>query len=62
MNELAIPQNVETDVSFKIDVGMINLSLTANLWRFMRVVGTYFEVEGEMAAFVETLKKKKVRK
>jgi hypothetical protein len=48
-------QDVEADVAFEVDVGVVDLLFALDLWRLVREVLADGEGEVELAAFVEAL-------
>ena len=44
----------QTDIAFQVEIRMIDLLRTSDLWRFVRVVGVDVKGEVELAAFVDT--------
>lgn len=47
-----LPQNIQTNIPLQIDIGMVDLLLTFNLWRIVGEVLVDNEGECEATAFV----------
>lgn len=53
-----LAQNVETNITLQVNVGVVNLRLTFHLGRFMGVGVSYLETEGKLSMSIKALIRK----